>query len=50
MHLLERTMRIDHFLLSPSLKSQLEDGGVDRQVGGWENASDHAPVWIELAD
>ena len=24
--------------------------GVDREVRGWEKASDHAPVWIELAD
>jgi exodeoxyribonuclease-3 len=23
---------------------------VDREVRGWEKASDHAPVWIELAD
>ena len=24
--------------------------GVDRNVRGWEKSSDHAPVWIELAD
>jgi len=23
---------------------------VDREVRGWEKSSDHAPVWIELAD
>jgi exodeoxyribonuclease-3 len=23
---------------------------VDRDVRGWEKASDHAPVWIELSD
>jgi exodeoxyribonuclease-3 len=24
--------------------------GVDREVRGWDKASDHAPTWIELAD
>lgn len=43
-------LRIDHFLLSPSLSKRLEAGGVDRNVRGWEKSSDHAPVWIELAD
>jgi exodeoxyribonuclease III len=43
-------IRIDHFLLSPQLMPRLLAGGVDRQVRGWEKTSDHAPVWIELAD
>src|SRR5690606_30823465 len=43
-------LRIDHFLLSPQLESQLLDAGVDRHVRGWEKTSDHAPAWIELAD
>ncbi len=43
-------LRIDHFLLSPHLNSRLIAGGVDRNVRGWEKSSDHAPVWIELAD
>jgi exodeoxyribonuclease-3 len=42
-------LRIDHFLLSPILASRLMDGGVDRAVRGEENASDHAPVWIQIA-
>ena len=42
-------LRIDHLLLSPSLASRLAIAGVDREVRGWEKASDHAPVWIELA-
>ena len=41
-------LRIDHLLLSKSLKPKLRDGGVDREVRGVEGASDHAPVWIEL--
>lgn len=43
-------LRIDHFLLSPPLQSRLLAAGVDRYVRGWEKTSDHAPVWIELAD
>jgi exodeoxyribonuclease III len=43
-------LRIDHVLLSPSVAARLKAAGVDRAVRGWEKASDHAPVWIELAD
>jgi exodeoxyribonuclease-3 len=43
-------LRIDHFLLSPPLNKRLVAAGVDRHVRGWEKTSDHAPVWIELAD
>jgi exodeoxyribonuclease-3 len=41
-------LRIDHLLLSPSIAPRLIAAGVDREVRGWEKASDHAPVWIEL--
>jgi exodeoxyribonuclease-3 len=41
-------LRIDHFLLSKSLKKQLRDAGVDRAYRGVEGSSDHAPAWIEL--
>lgn len=43
-------LRIDHFLLTPNLVERLSAAGVDRYVRGWEKSSDHAPVWIELAD
>jgi exodeoxyribonuclease III len=43
-------LRIDHLLLSPAVAARLKGAGVDRDVRGWEKASDHAPVWIELAD
>ncbi len=43
-------LRIDHFLLSPNLTGRLQAAGVDKNVRGWEKSSDHAPVWIELAD
>lgn len=42
-------LRIDHLLLSPSLKKRLTDAQVDVEVRGWEKSSDHAPVWIELS-
>lgn len=41
-------LRIDHFLLSPGLEKRLKNGGVHKDVRGWEKSSDHAPVWIEL--
>jgi len=41
-------LRIDHFLLSPSLATRLTGAGVDRDVRARERASDHAPVWITL--
>lgn len=43
-------IRMDHFLLSPHLKKRLKDGGVNREVRGWEKTSDHAPVWITLSE
>jgi exodeoxyribonuclease-3 len=43
-------LRIDHLLLNPVLADRLVDAQVDRHVRGWEKTSDHAPVWIELAD
>ena len=49
-HLRNAGLRIDHLLLSPSLAGRLADAQVDRYVRGWEKTSDHAPVWIELAD
>ena len=42
-------LRIDHLLLSPSVAARLVAAGVDREVRGWEKASDHAPAWIELS-
>jgi len=41
-------MRLDHFLLSPAISGLLVDAGVDREVRGEQNASDHAPTWIAL--
>jgi exodeoxyribonuclease-3 len=43
-------LRIDHLLLNPAIAPRLVDAGVDRNVRGWERASDHAPTWVELKD
>ena len=43
-------LRIDHLLVSPSIAGRLTGADVDRDVRGWERASDHAPAWIELRD
>ena len=40
-------LRLDHFLLSPELAGRrLLNAGVDREVRGEPNASDHAPAWV----
>jgi exodeoxyribonuclease III len=43
-------LRIDHLLLNQALACRLLDAGVDREVRGWEKASDHAPTWVKLRD
>jgi exodeoxyribonuclease-3 len=43
-------LRLDHLLLSRDLAARLADAGVDREVRGREDASDHAPAWALLAD
>ena len=40
--------RLDHLLVSPDLAGRLAAAGVDRSERGRPEASDHAPVWIEL--
>jgi exodeoxyribonuclease-3 len=42
-------LRLDHFLLSNALADRLIEAGVDGDVRGENNASDHAPAWIRLA-
>jgi exodeoxyribonuclease-3 len=44
----DKGMRLDHLLLSPAIAGRLVSGGVDRWMRGEENASDHAPAWIEI--
>ena len=41
-------LRLDHLLLSPNLAARLRAAGVDSEVRGQPDASDHAPAWIVL--
>lgn len=41
-------LRIDHFLLSPSVAPWLRSASVRRRPRSWEHTSDHAPVLIEI--
>ncbi len=45
----DRGLRIDHLLANPALAKTVKAAGVDRQVRLEPRASDHAPVWIEVA-
>ena len=42
-------VRIDHHLLSPPIVDRLRATAIDRAPRGEKDASDHAPVWVELA-
>jgi exodeoxyribonuclease-3 len=46
----DQGMRIDHLLLSPQAADRLAASGIERAVRGTEKASDHVPVWCELAE
>jgi exodeoxyribonuclease III len=41
-------LRIDHLLLNPEAAARLTGAGVDDWARGLEEASDHAPAWIEV--
>jgi exodeoxyribonuclease-3 len=43
-------LRIDHILLNSQASARLVAAGVDRSPRSWEKSSDHAPVWVDLAD
>jgi len=43
-------LRLDHLLLSADVAKRLVASGVDREVRGKPNASDHAPAWVKLRD
>ncbi|MDD9876311.1 MAG: exodeoxyribonuclease III [Magnetovibrio sp.] len=43
-------LRIDHLLLSPQAADRLVKSGIDKTPRGREKASDHTPVWCEIAD
>jgi exodeoxyribonuclease-3 len=42
--------RMDFLLLSAALRARLQDANVDAAYRGRERPSDHAPVWVTLAE
>lgn len=43
-------IRIDHLMLSPAAADRLTGAGIDKGPRGKPKASDHTPVWCDLAD
>lgn len=41
-------IRIDHFLLSPDIADRLQACVIDKTPRGWDKASDHTPVVLEI--
>ena len=41
-------LRIDHFLTSPEITDLIKSVNINREPRGWEKASDHTPVTIEI--
>ena len=46
----DRGLRIDHLLLSPQAADRLTACDIDTVPRGQQKASDHTPVWCEIAD
>jgi len=44
----DRGRRLDHVWLSPGLKSALKSQTILKKMRGWQKASDHVPVIVEL--
>ena len=42
--------RIDHALMSPNAADRLVSARIESRVRGWEKASDHVPVVVEIED
>jgi exodeoxyribonuclease-3 len=42
-------LRIDHLLLSPQAADRVVACDIDKKQRGKERASDHTPIWCELA-
>jgi exodeoxyribonuclease-3 len=45
-----RGIRIDHFLLSPTLADRLKSCEIDKEPRGQEKPSDHTPIIVTLSD
>jgi exodeoxyribonuclease III len=45
----DRGRRLDHVWLSSDLRGQLQAAGIHKAARGWQQASDHAPVWADFS-
>ncbi len=45
----DKGRRLDHVWVTPDLTDRLEDAQVLKEVRGWEQPSDHAPVVVDIA-
>ena len=43
-------LRIDHFLTTPEITDLIKEVKINREPRGWEKASDHTPVRLEISD
>ena len=46
----KRGLRIDVILASQALQPRLLDAGIDYELRGMEKPSDHAPIWLQIAE
>ena len=46
----DRGRRLDHVWVTPPLRGRLSSATVHRAIRGWEKASDHVPVVVDLAE
>lgn len=45
----DRGRRLDHVWVTPGLEAALKSARIAREARGWEKASDHVPVLVDLA-
>lgn len=45
----DKGRRLDHIWLSPDVAKKLKGGDTFKEARGWQQASDHAPVWADLS-
>ncbi len=46
----KRGLRIDVILASQALQPRLLEAGIDYELRGMEKPSDHAPIWLQIAE
>lgn len=44
----DRGRRLDHVWVTPAMKASLKSAKILRDARGWDDASDHVPVVVEI--